>query len=78
MLPVTHYIIINVSTNPIIIIIIITITIIKGCSDVFVPVLKHIFNLSLSQQYFPTLWKEAAIIPVLKKAKAPLLVTTGQ
>jgi hypothetical protein len=43
---------------------------IKGCSDVFVPVLKHIFNLSLSQQYFPTLWKQAAIIPVLKKGKS--------
>jgi hypothetical protein len=52
--------------------------VIKGCSDVFVPVLKHIFNLNLSQQYFPTLWKQAAIIPVLKKAKAPLLATTDQ
>jgi hypothetical protein len=29
--------------------------IIKGCTDIFVPVLKHIFNLSLSHQYFPTL-----------------------
>jgi hypothetical protein len=27
--------------------------IIKGCTDIFVPVLKHIFNLNLSQQYFP-------------------------
>jgi hypothetical protein len=44
--------------------------VIKGCSDVFVPVLKHNFNLSLSQQYFPTLWKQAAIIPVLKKGKS--------
>jgi hypothetical protein len=43
--------------------------VIKGCSDVFVPVLKHIF-LSLSQQYFLTLWKQAAIIPVLKKGKS--------
>jgi hypothetical protein len=39
--------------------------IIKGCTDIFVPVLKHIFNLSLSQQHFPTLWKQA----VLKKGK---------
>lgn len=43
--------------------------IIKDSTDIFVSVLKHIFNLSLSQQYFPTLWKEAAIVPVLKKSK---------
>jgi hypothetical protein len=41
--------------------------IIKGCTDIFVPILKHIFKLSLSQQHFPTLWKQAAIVPVLKK-----------
>jgi hypothetical protein len=44
--------------------------VIKGCSGDFVPVLKHIFNLSLSQQYFPTLCKQAAIIPALKKGKS--------
>jgi hypothetical protein len=44
--------------------------IIRGCTDVFIPVLKHIFNLSLSQQCFPTLWKQAAIVPVLKKGKS--------
>jgi hypothetical protein len=44
--------------------------VIKGFSDVFVPILKHIFNLSLSQQYFATFWKQAAIIPVLKKGKS--------
>jgi hypothetical protein len=27
----------------------------KGCADIFLPILKHIFNLSLSQHYFPTL-----------------------
>jgi hypothetical protein len=43
--------------------------IIKGCTDIFVPILKHIFNLSLSQQYFPILRKQAAILPVLKKEK---------
>jgi hypothetical protein len=26
--------------------------IIKGCTDIFVPILRHIFNLSLSQQHF--------------------------
>jgi hypothetical protein len=40
---------------------------IKGCTDIFLPVLKYIFNLSLSQQYFPTLWKLVAIVLVLKK-----------
>jgi hypothetical protein len=43
--------------------------IIKGCTDIFVPILKHIFNLSLSQHYFPTLWKQAAIVSVLKKGE---------
>jgi hypothetical protein len=40
--------------------------IIKGFTDIFVPVLKHMFNLSLSQQYFLTLWKQAAIVPFFK------------
>ncbi|PNF20040.1 hypothetical protein B7P43_G05817 [Cryptotermes secundus] len=44
--------------------------IIKGCTDIFVPILKHIFNLSLSQHNFPSLWKQAAIVPVLKKGKS--------
>jgi hypothetical protein len=42
----------------------------KGCTDICVPILKHNFNLSLSQQYFPTLWKQAAIVPVLKIGKS--------
>jgi hypothetical protein len=41
--------------------------IIKGCSDIFIPILRHIFNLSLTQQYFPTVWKEAAIVPIFKR-----------
>jgi hypothetical protein len=41
--------------------------IVKGCTDIFVLILKHIFNLSLSQQKFPTLWKQAAIFLLLKK-----------
>jgi hypothetical protein len=43
--------------------------IIKGYTDIFVPILKHIFNLSLPQQCFPTLWKKAAIVPVFKKGE---------
>jgi hypothetical protein len=41
--------------------------IIKGCSDVFIPLLKHIFNLSVTSATFPTLWKETAVVPVFKK-----------
>jgi hypothetical protein len=40
--------------------------VIKGCSEIFVPVLKNIFNLSLPQQYFPTVWKQAVIVPCFK------------
>jgi hypothetical protein len=41
--------------------------IIKGCSAIFIPILRHIFNLSLNQQYFSAAWKEAAIVPVFKR-----------
>jgi hypothetical protein len=44
--------------------------VIKGCSEIFIPVLKHIFNLSLSQQYFPTERKQAAFVPVFKKGNS--------
>jgi hypothetical protein len=44
--------------------------IIMGFTGIFVPVLKHIFNPSLSQQYFPTLWKHTAMFPVLKKGNS--------
>jgi hypothetical protein len=51
--------------------------IITGFSDIFVLVLKHTFNVSVSQQYFPTLWKQAALFPFSIKATAPLLAITG-
>jgi hypothetical protein len=41
--------------------------VIKGCSDILVPVLKHIFNLSVSQQRFLALGKQAAVVPIYKK-----------
>jgi hypothetical protein len=41
--------------------------IIKGCSDIFIPLLRHIFNLSLSTGKFPSLWKQAAVVPIFKK-----------
>jgi hypothetical protein len=41
--------------------------IIKGCSTIFAPLLKYIFDLSLSQEHFPAQWKKAVIVPILKK-----------
>jgi hypothetical protein len=43
--------------------------VIKGCSEIFVPVLKFIFNLNISQNTFPNLWKQAAIFLFSKKSK---------
>jgi hypothetical protein len=42
--------------------------VIKGCSAVFIRILRRIFNLSLTQQHFPTAWKEAPLVPVFKRA----------
>jgi hypothetical protein len=50
--------------------------VVKGCLEIFVHLLKFIFNLSLSVQTFPVAWKEMAIIPVLKKTIRPPLVTS--
>jgi hypothetical protein len=41
--------------------------ILNGCAGIFIPILRHIFNLSLTQQYFPAARKEAAIVPVFKR-----------
>jgi hypothetical protein len=50
--------------------------VIKVCSEIFVPVLKFVVNLSLLQQAFSTLLTQATVVPVLKKAASPLLVIT--
>ncbi|PSN54841.1 hypothetical protein C0J52_02943 [Blattella germanica] len=41
--------------------------IIKGCSEIFSPILAHIFNLSLRDSKFPTIWKSIVVVPVPKK-----------
>lgn len=41
----------------------------KCCSESFVLVLKFNFNLILSQNNFPDLWKQAVIVPVFKKRR---------
>jgi hypothetical protein len=48
--------------------------VIKGCCEIFVAVLRFIFNISLSQNIFPNLWKQAAIVPVFKKGKTSSVV----
>jgi hypothetical protein len=47
--------------------------IIKGCSDILMPVLKFIFNLIFSQPILPTLWKQVTIILNFKKRKTTLM-----
>jgi hypothetical protein len=37
--------------------------IVKG-SDIFVPLLTYIFNLSVASETFPPFWKETAVVPV--------------
>jgi hypothetical protein len=39
----------------------------------FALLLSHIFNISLFQGKFPTLWKQAVVMPVLKKSNNALL-----
>jgi hypothetical protein len=41
--------------------------ILHGCSVIFILLLRHIFNLRLTQQYFPAGWKEATIVPLFKR-----------
>jgi hypothetical protein len=41
--------------------------IIKECLTILLPLLENISNLSISQQHFPTQWKQAIILPVYKK-----------
>lgn len=42
-------------------------SLIIDCLDVLLPVIKSIVNTSLSIGQFPDLWKEALVIPLLKK-----------
>jgi hypothetical protein len=46
--------------------------IINSFAHILIPVFKFIFNLRLSQQIFPILWKQAAVVPVFKEGKAAL------
>jgi hypothetical protein len=41
--------------------------VIHGSSVIFIPPLRRIFNLRLTQQYFPAGWKEATVVPAFKR-----------
>jgi hypothetical protein len=45
--------------------------IIKGCSTLWVSVLKYTFNFTVSQEHFPTQWMQAVIVPVYKIGSRP-------
>ena len=40
---------------------------VSDCIDVLLPTIKHIINLSLDNAYFPHVWKEALVNPLLKR-----------
>ena len=42
-------------------------SLVVGCADVLLPVIKSMINSSLSSGYFPSDWKQALITPLLKK-----------
>lgn len=44
--------------------------IVKGCGQLFVPVLEHISNFSLRLCIFPSLWKSLIVVPVHKSGDA--------
>ncbi|KAK0147386.1 hypothetical protein N1851_013149 [Merluccius polli] len=45
----------------------------KSCARQLSPIFHHIFNVSLSQQKVPRLWKQAEMIPVPKVSKPKML-----
>jgi hypothetical protein len=52
--------------------------VVEGGSVVFIPILRHMFNLSLTEQCFHTVWKEVAVVPYLKEAIVPPWATADQ
>jgi hypothetical protein len=47
--------------------------VIKGCSDIFTPLLTYISNLSLTSVTFLSLWKQTAVVPVFKKGSSTIV-----
>jgi hypothetical protein len=44
--------------------------IIKDYSNVFIPLLTHIFKLSVTNATSTSLWKQATVVPVFKKGNS--------
>jgi hypothetical protein len=47
--------------------------IITGCCEIFTPLLRYIFNLSLLTGKFPSLGKQAAVVPTFKNGNTALV-----
>ena len=45
-------------------------SLLKSCADIFAPITAHLANLSFEQGRFPTKFKLAQVLPLLKKAGA--------
>jgi hypothetical protein len=48
--------------------------ILKGWSEIFMPLLHHILNLSILSGKIPSLWKQAAVILIFRKGSGALVV----
>src|SRR5664279_1908344 len=42
-------------------------SLLKSCSDIFAPIIAHLANLSFTQGSFPSMFKTAQVLPLLKK-----------
>jgi hypothetical protein len=49
----------------------------EGCSEICVPLLSNVFNISSLQGKFPTLWKQAPVVPVFRKGNSALITNYG-
>jgi len=49
-------------------IIVLPVSLLKSCSDLFAPIVAHLANLSFNQGIFPTAFKIAQVLPLLKKS----------
>ena len=45
-------------------------SLLKSCTDIFAPIIAHLANLSFDQGQFPTKFKLAQVLPLLKKPGA--------
>jgi hypothetical protein len=53
-------------------------SIIRDCSEIVPLLLSHIFNISFLRGKFPTLWQQAADLPVFKTGNSALIANYRQ